>query len=193
MGERDFAAAYESLRPWLPGHAADVLDIGCGHADIDVFLARHYLALNGRINIHLLDGDEADMALRDQRKAYAPHPRPWNNRSLGVKTLQDNVPECTVYAYPPDPSLTIPCDLLISTRSWGHHYPIAVYGGLAKRSVRRGGRIITDIRTRLPGNRNAALPDTRGEIAALERLGFRVISKNIELHSQKCIRLVFER
>lgn len=184
MPARDFAAVYERLKPWLPVHVRDILDIGCGYAEIDVFLAKHYLAMNYQVAVHLLDGEDADLANRKTRKRYSNNPKPWRSRFRGVDTLKASVPECVVYDYPADSSLTIPCDLLISTRSWGHHYPIALYLGLADRSVRPGGRIITDIRYGIEQGK---------EIGGLQSIGFRVLSENIELHSQKCVRLVFER
>lgn len=182
--EQDFQA----MLPWLPKRVSSILDIGCGYGHIDDHLIRHY---GGQgyggigLSIHLLDGDETVLSVGKERTGYLAKTKPWRDRNVAVSRIKNAFPACQVYGHPANPNLTIPCDLIISRRAWGHHFPIATYIGLADRSLRHSGRIITDIR--LDRGR-----DTDG-LGAFQSYGFRVVSGNIELRSQKCRRVVLGR
>lgn len=171
-------ADYEAMKPWLPEHVQDILDIGCGYPLIDTWLARHY---EGDVTVHLMDGDERIRPIGKNQVGWQKKTQAWKSRHAAVEFLRQEVPECLVEGHPADPSLTIPCDLIISRRAWGHHFSIGMYLDLADRSLRPDGRIITDIRIGTDG------------IEAFQNAGFRAISPNIELRSVKCYRLVFSR
>lgn len=169
---------YQVMKYWLPVAAADILDIGCGHPQIDIFIARHY---GGNVTVHLMDGDEEIQPISKEHVNFRPSTVAWKNRHKAVEALRGAVPSCAVVGHSPDPWLTIPCDLIVSTRAWGHHFPIYTYLDLADRSLRPNGRIIVDIRI-----------GTKG-LHTLERRGFRVISENLETKSIKCQRWVLSR
>jgi SAM-dependent methyltransferase len=175
---------YDAMAPWLPESVSSILDIGCGYAHIDDYLLRHYGGAG--LDLHLLDGDEDIQPIAKERTGYlVKTPRPWRNRNVAIERLQKAFPECRVHGHPADPSLTIPCDLIISRRSWGHHYPIKAYIGLADRSLRPGGRIITDIR--LGRGRDS------DNLEAFRSCRFKIIAENIEVRSMKCRRIVLGR
>lgn len=168
---------YFAMKNWLPEKVKDVLDIGCGNPPrIDVWLGNHYGA---NTNIHLMDGEKRIRPIGKEQVGYNKHgTQPWKSRHEAVLFLQDRLPNCKIYSYPANPSLLIPCDLIISRRAWGHHFPVKTYIALARASLRREGRIVVDIRRETDG------------IETFERSGFKVISPNLEVRSYKCHRWV---
>jgi hypothetical protein len=170
---------YKALKGWLPESVSDVLDIGCGLPVIDMWIARHYG--ERRIIFHLMDGDERIRPIGKNQIGYQKTTKPWKSRYRAIAFLSKEAPGCEVLGYPGDPSLTIPCDLIISRRAWGHHFPIQMYLDLADRSLRPNGRIITDIRIGTPG------------VKAFEARGFKVLCDTLEVRSVKCKRIVLSR
>lgn len=65
---------------------------------------------------------------------------------VAAEAFARHCPDVPVRTWPPDPGLTIPCELIYSNCSWGHHYPIETYLDLARRSLRAGGVLIVDLR-----------------------------------------------
>lgn len=179
----EFSAKYEAvverdyltIRDWLPERCEAFLEIGCGVGGLSVYIVRHYQGGAPTPDAAVMDGSEG----RERRPGYHEGFQPYVDRAGAVALLRANVPECRVTDYPPDPSLTIPVDLIVSTKSWGHHYPVDVYLGLALRSLRRGGRVIMDLRRRRDG------------IGTMTRAGFAYVGKIFE--TQKCERVVFSR
>ena len=175
--ERRVEEDFDAMRPWLPETATDVLDIGCGsYPLIDMWIARHY---GSGIAVHLMDG--SDIIPGGKGAGFSYQKKPYNSRFLGLDFLQTRLPETRLYEHLADPSSTIPSDIIVSRRAWGHHFSIQTYIQLAKRSLRAGGRIITDIRNRTDG------------LSIFRRHGFRTIVDNIEVRSTKCRRVVLSR
>jgi SAM-dependent methyltransferase len=168
---RDFA----TIEPWLPRQAAGwaVLDIGAGLGGVDIVIARSRAVSL----VHIMDGD----GTAEKQSSFRAESRAWADRQIARSLIEANAPKDTlVVAHAPDPAGSIPADLIISLKSWGHHYPAGVYLGLARRSLRVGGRIIMDIRKRRGGG-----------LAAMQAGGFRCVGKAYE--TPKCERLVFDR
>lgn len=160
---------FQRLRHFLRG---TILDIGCGLAGIDALAARHGLARE----FHLLDGDGTGPKVQGF-SSYAP--APWNDVRIGAEVVATNAPPgVEIRTHAADPTLTIPADVILSLRAWGHHFPVSVYAGLARRSLRPGGRIIMDIRR------------GSGGIADMAEAGFAIYS-HIPDPSAKCDRWVF--
>jgi SAM-dependent methyltransferase len=142
---------YTLMLPWLPDEASDVLDIGCGMGGISYRMSYLY----PEATFHLLDGTAADEPGREGKhrhpgyRPFDPWQRPWNNaaypcarlRELGLKAVD----------YSADPMQVIPADVIVSTRSWGHHYPVSVYLPLVRRSLRPGGVVFLDVRSGTDG------------------------------------------
>jgi SAM-dependent methyltransferase len=167
--ERD----YNTIKDWILPEYRSVLDIGSGLGGVDILIGNE---TNIR-TINIMDGDgtvEKTSSYRDDTSA-------WCDRKIAWDLISRNVPfECIVKDYPPDSSLTIPVDLVISLKSWGHHYPVAVYLPLVERSLAPGGRVIMDIRHR------------RGNgLQYMQDHGFQRIGATYE--TPKCLRMVFER
>jgi hypothetical protein len=167
----------DSVKGWFPSSMQSILDIGCGRAAIDILFSRSY----PETEIHLMDGDGTGMEL----VGFVPDLKAWND----VITAQRFVVANTfvydkVFAHVADPLLTIPSDLIISLKSWGHHYPVDIYLGLVQRSLREGGRVIMDIR-RERKNLEHGLPK-------MIDAGFRLLARGV-YETPKCERMVFGR
>lgn len=148
-----------------------VLDIGSGLAAIDVFLARTWRRI---VDIHLLDGDGRG----EQRSRYHVDTKPWADVHAGAQLVRRNLEaEVDVGTHHTLDRIGA-ADLVLSSRSWGHHYPVAVYVHQVKRILNPGGRLVLDIRNGTDG------------VETLERAGFKMIDR-VPDPSHKCRRLVF--
>lgn len=162
---------FETIKPWLPQSVTTIVDIGCGLAGVDVLLARETRAKE----IVLVDGDGTGY----RKMGFVPGTSAWFDVGIGAELVKKNLRGKKVEARAADPNLTIPCDLLISLKSWGHHYTVDEYLGLAQRSLRPGGRLILDIRN-----------GTKGGVTLATR-GFNCIG--VAYWTVKADRMVFER
>jgi len=126
---------FNVIEEWLPARMSSILDIGCGMGGIDILIQ------NSRSvrRIYLIDGDGTG----EKRNGFDHEMKPWNDVKEAKQFVAGNVSNCTVYDKMPARFLV---DLIISLKSWGHHYPVDTYLSLAKRSLRSTGRIILDIR-----------------------------------------------
>ena len=116
-----------------------VLDIGCGLAMIDILIQKKFHVPL----IHLFDGDGTDELYEGYNKKAKPA---WNDVMLAGEMVKANVPtETVVVPHFATELATIPCDALVSFKSWGVHYPISTYVPLALRSVKDGGLLLTEI------------------------------------------------
>ena len=135
--EGRYERTFNSMRPWLPAACRDFLDIGCGRGGVAAWVALHYRTATA----HLMDGDR-----ELKPRAWRTDGVAWRDVNLALDVFARHCRGIAVKAWPPDPTLTIPCELIYSTCSWGHHYPIETYLDLAKRSLRPGGILIVDLR-----------------------------------------------
>ena len=123
----------------LPERLGRVLDIGCGLAMIDILIQKKFHVPL----IHLFDGDGTDELYEGYNKKAKPA---WNDVMLAGEMVKANVPtETVVVPHFATELATIPCDALVSFKSWGVHYPISTYVPLALRSVKDGGLLLTEI------------------------------------------------
>lgn len=156
-----------------------ILDIGCGCAIYDAMLAQE-----GIKTFYLIDGDGS----RYPRKKYGPIDRPWGNVYMGVDFMKKHAPEAKVTAYAlntleqvhhMNSKFVIGADLILSIRSWCHHYPATTYARMARRCLDLSkGRMIVDIRH---GTDNYDV---------LTDHGFKPHSQ-LPAHSNKCDRWMF--
>jgi SAM-dependent methyltransferase len=154
-----------------------VLDIGCGLAAIDVLLVREF----GARTVYLIDGNGGAPQIHGWNNDAT---EPWNDVEQGAWVVKNNVAaEVDVITYVAGEKRIYACDqvdLVISLRSWGHHYPVSVYLPLVERALRPGGTLILDIRRKTAG------------VEELEAAGFSKIGR-IDDRSEKCDRLMFVR
>lgn len=166
---------FEHMEPFLSNiEFKSVLDIGSGLAGIDALIANAF----GIKEFHLMDGSSLGEKLNKYNDFV---PEAWDDVARGEQFMRANVSDDVVIkTYHANADLTIPVDLIISLKSWAHHYPAYAYMDLAKRSLNPGGYIIVDIRNK-----------TRGVEDFLEA-GFKQHSI-IDENANKCKRYVFTR
>ena len=128
---------FQTMLPWLPPAVRDFLDIGCGYGGVAMWMARHYPDAIA----HLIDGDGSDKWV-----GYRADGQAWSDVKLAARLFEKHCPGREVHAHQPDPAQTIPCELIWSNVSWGHHYQIETYLDLVLRSLRSGGTLIVDLR-----------------------------------------------
>jgi len=173
MIEAHAVEKFAALVPVLAGRrpVRSILDIGCGLALVDVHLARTIL-LDA---VHLLDGD----GTAAQDRGFKPTMTAWADVEIGGMMMRANVPACPpVTIHAPRP-FHLAVDLIISSRSWGHHYPVSVYAESVVRSLNPGGLVVLDIRAGTSG------------LTQLAALGFEVVCR-IPDPSEKCARFALE-
>ena len=135
-----YRRTFETMLPWLPeqGAVAHFLDIGCGYGGVAMWMARRYPDAVA----HLIDGDGSEKWV-----GYRADGQAWSDVRLAARLFAKHCPGREVHAHrPDDPSQTIPCELIWSNVSWGHHYPIETYLDLVLRSLKAGGTLIVDLR-----------------------------------------------
>ena len=135
--EERFLRNFENMKPHLPEGVSAFLDIGSGLGGIAGHVAKHY----PEAVAHLMDGAKAEASWT----SYRPGGKPWACVFAAAQHVR-RFSGSKVEAHVADPDETIPCELIYSTVSWGHHYPIEVYLGLARRSLKPGGTLIVDLR-----------------------------------------------
>lgn len=143
------ADTFAQIQPFLPAAASTVLDVGCGMGGLGLVLAKHY---GEDTQLLLLDGQEYMPPGEHRPKSYRafdPKCRPWND--AGPVAVKFHALEVTAASVVANPRATYPTDVIVSTRSWGHHYPATVYSELALRSLRPGGVICLEIRNKSDG------------------------------------------
>lgn len=163
------------LLPFFEDHQVEnLLDIGCGMGGIDILLHELF-----DCSVHLLDetGDG------QTRSMFHNEVQPYNDMQVATEFLRKNG-VTDIHTYPADPSLTIPCELIISLLSWGHHFPVETYLDLATRSLGEGGLLVLDIRF-----------ETEGEDFIIDNAPF-TLKGRIALHGmnqKKSSRCIFEK
>jgi hypothetical protein len=156
-----------------------LLDIGADAGMIDILLGAtsQFPQLT---DIYLLDGDGTSTRLTEK---YSAEQVAWNNVHMGVELVKANVSSTiAVHAVKPDPSLILPqaMDVIISLKSWGHHYPVEVYLEFVKHNLAATGVVLLDIRENTNGRQ------------VLEANGFKVVEL-IPDRSSKCQRMLLRR
>lgn len=169
--EARFERTFNEMRPWLPATADDFLDIGCGTGAIAVQVARHYRTATA----HLIEGTE-DRA----HGAWHTDGRPWRDVRGALAAFAKHCPEISVRSWPPRDDAPIPpCELVYSTCSLGHHYPVETYLGLLQRTLMSRGRLIIDLRIGEIGEHGRAVLREhfthKGDIAATGKKYWRTV------------------
>lgn len=144
---KEMAAEYEQMKPYLPEHTHAILDIGAGVGGIDILLGNHYKADHPAI--YLLDKTEMPgkvyYGLREKGCFY-------NSLELARDLLTENGirPDQIFLQEATDDNRIISdtkFDLIVSLISWGFYYPIATYLDQAYEKLSDRGVVILDVRT----------------------------------------------
>lgn len=152
---QDMISDYESMEDYFPQNISNILDIGCGIAGLDI----HIYKKNNQPNIHLLDRTAMDSSVYygfEQEGSY------YNSLVLAKSFLVINgVREDKIFLY--DLEKNTPnfsqdfFDLVISTISWGFHYPVSTYLRIVADSLKSSGVLILDIRKNTGGEQELEL------------------------------------
>lgn len=140
----DITNDYASIIEYLPAKIINALDIGCGMAGIDILISKNH----GNPTLHLLDKSAID-----KKVFYGFEPEGSYYSSLEAAKLfltENGVAREKIVIHDlrngkPDFKSDY-FDMIISTISWGYHYPVAVYLEKAALSIRKNGVMILDIR-----------------------------------------------
>lgn len=161
---------HNEIATWI-GANDRVMDIGCGFAGVDALLAQ-----SGQRTFRLVDGDGSG----ERRGGFSQQTAPWYDVRIGTRLVCENAARASVefVVVPPAPE-PWPCDVVISLKSWGHHYAVECYLDLVKRSLKPEGLVIMDIRNGTDGR------------ATMEAAGFSF--KGRIGGTAKCDRILFMR
>ncbi len=161
------------LLPHIPKSTRSIVDIGCGIAGLDVFL---YQALD-KPDLILLDKTAIESKvwyMFESKGAF------YNSLELARDTLvQNGVPADKVSALeaPENGEIALPkgsVDLVVSTISWGFHYPVSVYAKSVRDILSPQGALILDVRK-----------DTGGEAELEEFFALEVIDEQAKFNTIK--------
>jgi hypothetical protein len=140
-------AEFDRRIAFIPRSVRSVLDIGCGLAGIDLHLYE-YLRANDP-NFYLLDRNHVEDRVWYSFEANGAF---YNSLELAkLNLVRNGVPEDRVHCVeaPDDGNLDgviRSVDLVISTISWGFHYPISTYLESVTGIISDGGVLLVDIR-----------------------------------------------
>lgn len=113
------AREWTEMRPFLPAEAETVLDVGCGAG----LLAAHLAARYSGAAVHLLDGDGPPTACSGWQEVG---PTPSTSREVVEALFQAHGLPAPTWIDPHRP-VALHADFVLSTLSWGFHYPLRVY------------------------------------------------------------------
>ena len=141
----DLKKNVEKLLPHIPKETLSILDIGCGIAGLDIIL-NEYLKPN---KIYLLDKTKIEKKIWYGFKKSGAF---YNSLELAKKTFELNGVNTNIIELidaPIDGNIPLEkesIDLVISTISWGFHYPIKTYIKSVLSLLKKKGVLIIDLR-----------------------------------------------
>lgn len=169
----DMGSVAARLLPHVPSQTSSILDIGCGIAGLDVFLHK---ALDGP-DLILLDKTAIESKVWYMFEAKGAF---YNSLELARDTLvQNGVPDdkITCMQAPETGEIALPkgsVDLVVSTISWGFHYPVSTYAKSVRDVLSPQGALILDVRK-----------DTGGESTLEEFFALDVIDEQPKFNTIK--------
>lgn len=135
----------DTMKAYLPERCNRLIDIGCGVAGIDVLLYNHF---GCKPEITLLDKSQLD---KNIKYAFRNKSAFYNSLEVAIDLLKRNgVAEKHIKKIDISKENHLKydkqADLIFSLLSWGFHYPVNTYLEWAYERLRKGGRLIIDIR-----------------------------------------------
>jgi len=137
----DAQREFEEIASYLGDcRVSRIVDIGCGHALIDIFFWLRY-----QCSLHLIDIENTHSRYHDFHETGAGY------ASLEAAKLfltANGVPSISIQLTNPRGMEPIDrdCDIVMSLLSCGFHYPVATYGDFVRSALRSGGIFIFDMR-----------------------------------------------
>jgi SAM-dependent methyltransferase len=146
----DLDSTLKVIQPHIPDKTKTVLDIGCGIAGLDLLLYQRLTSPS----LYLLDKTSVENTIWymfSDKSAF------YNSLEVAKETLMINgVPERKISLIDAPESGVIDIasgsiDLIVSTISWGFHYPVKTYLESAEKLLSQEGVLILDIRKNTGG------------------------------------------
>lgn len=143
----DMVRTFQTVQPYLPREASEVLDIGGGLGGMSVMLGRHYPA--AKVTLLEREGDEGSkIGWHDSAEEFgAYNSAALTSEFLTANGLEDFAVVDAANGYP----LAGPYQVVISLLSLGFHYPVETYLNAIYASLEKGGVFICDIRNGTKG------------------------------------------
>lgn len=138
-----FEKEYETIKNFLPSNASNILDIGCGLAILDIFLAQRYK----KSNFFLIDKNKVDLKIK---YGFSKNYESYNNLNETKKILlSNNILGEQIFLKNAEEKIDInkKMDLVLSIKSMAFHYPLENYLDLLKRVCTKNTEFIFDIST----------------------------------------------
>jgi len=137
---KKYYKSYISMKSYLPENPKKILDIGCGLAIVDIFLYCHYYC-NKNIKFHLFDKTRIEKKVFFSFRENAAF---YNNMDYVAEICEDaNLTNYELIdATKENLSKLVDLDLVITTISWGFHYPISIYIEEVNNAMKPGGTLI---------------------------------------------------
>jgi len=138
-----FEKEYETIKNFLPSNALNILDIGCGLAILDIFLAQNY----EKPNFFLIDKNKVDLKIK---YGFSKNYESYNNLNETKKILlANNILDEQIFLKNAEEKIDInkKMDLVLSIKSMAFHYPLENYLDLLKRVCTKNTEFIFDIST----------------------------------------------
>ena len=138
-----FEKEYETIKNFLPSNASNILDIGCGLAILDIFLAQKY----EKPNFFLIDKNKVDLKIK---YGFSKNYESYNNLNETKKVLlANNILDEQIFIKNAEEKIDInkKMDLVLSIKSMAFHYPLENYLDLLRRVCTQNTEFIFDIST----------------------------------------------
>ena len=138
-----FEKEYETIKNFLPSNASNILDIGCGLAILDIFLAQNY----EKPNFFLIDKNKVDLKIK---YGFSKNYESYNNLNETKKVLlANNILDEQIFIKNAEEKIDInkKMDLVLSIKSMAFHYPLENYLDLLRRVCTKNTEFIFDIST----------------------------------------------
>ena len=138
-----FEKEYETIKNFLPSNASNILDIGCGLAILDIFLAQNY----EKPNFFLIDKNKVDLKIK---YGFSKNYESYNNLNETKKVLlANNILDEQIFIKNAEEKIDInkKMDLVLSIKSMAFHYPLENYLDLLRRVCTQNTEFIFDIST----------------------------------------------
>ena len=138
---RDIQAEFDTIAGWIGDRpVARMMDIGCGHAMIDLLFWQRYGCA-----IHLVDIEESESTHHDYYESGSGYASLESARRF---LTVNGVPEYKIALTNPQRQALAAdgLDLIVSMISAGFHYPISTYTDFALSALKPGGVLIFDAR-----------------------------------------------
>ena len=166
-----------NLKAHLPAHATRMLDLGCGMAALDLFLD-HLISPD---QIYLLDKTKTEDAVWYMFQEDGAF---YNSLELAKEMLilnGVNPEKINLISAPDDGFIDLDSnsfDVVVSTLSWGFHYPIKLYIESVYRLLKITGVLFVDVRK-----------DSGGYEELAKRFSVSIIGEEDKFSTVKCVKL----